>query len=224
MLAESFDDVTILFADIVGFTKYSAGKEPRQVIEMLSKLFTEFDKECNRLNLYKVYTIGDCYVVLGFIDKRNRKPPSEEASDVIQMGISMIQSINKVRKQVNFMELNMRIGIHTVGAGSPKGKLFGGIVGTDIVRFDIYGPDVLIANKMESGGMPGKICISKKTKDLIETLETTSYTFSENKPIHIKSLGIAYESYFVGSKLLRDEEAKDDSLILDDRDNLTQVN
>lgn len=114
MLAESFDDVTILFADIVGFTKYSAGKEPRQVIEMLSKLFTEFDKECNRLNLYKVYTIGDCYVVLGFIDKRNRKPPSEEASDVIQMGISMIQSINKVRKQVNFMELNMRIGIHTV--------------------------------------------------------------------------------------------------------------
>lgn len=115
MIAETYRNVTILFADIVGFTKYSADKEPRQVIEMLSKLFTDFDQECNRLNLFKVYTIGDCYVVMGFMDKKNRKPPQEEANDVVQLAICMIQIIRKVKKQINFPELNMRIGIHTVG-------------------------------------------------------------------------------------------------------------
>jgi class 3 adenylate cyclase len=114
MIAETYKNVTILFADIVGFTKYSAKKEPRQVIEMLSKLFTDFDKECNRLNLFKVYTIGDCYVVMGFIDKKNRKPPQEEANDVVQLAICMIQIIRKVKKQISFPDLNMRIGIHTV--------------------------------------------------------------------------------------------------------------
>lgn len=81
---------------------------------MLSKLFTEFDKECNRLNLFKLYTIGDCYVVMGFLDKHNRKPPAEEAHDVVQFAFSMIKIINKVRNVLKFSDLNMRIGIHTV--------------------------------------------------------------------------------------------------------------
>lgn len=50
---------------------------------MLSQLFTAFDKECNKLNLYKLYTIGDCYVVMSFLDKNNRKKPSEEANDLV---------------------------------------------------------------------------------------------------------------------------------------------
>jgi class 3 adenylate cyclase len=101
------------------------------VVEMLSRLFTAFDKECLRLNLYKIYTIGDCYVVMGFMDDNNRKSPQEEANDVTLLGISMINMINKVRDQLR-IDLNMRIGIHT-------GDVFGGIIGTDIVRFDVYG-------------------------------------------------------------------------------------
>ena len=113
-LVDTYEDVTLLFADIVGFTAFSSGKSPRQVIEMLSRLFTEFDMECNRLNLYKLYTIGDCYVVMGFTDKKNRNAPAEEANDVVQLGFKMIQIIERVRKQINFDKLNMRIGIHTV--------------------------------------------------------------------------------------------------------------
>ena len=112
--SETYNDVTLLFADICGFTEYSDGKASRQVVEMLSKLFTEFDKECNRLNLFKLYTIGDCYVVMGFLDKRNRKSPAEEANDVVQLSISMIKIIQKVRVMIKFDRLNMRIGIHTV--------------------------------------------------------------------------------------------------------------
>jgi class 3 adenylate cyclase len=83
---------------------------------MLSKLFTSFDKECSRLNLYKVYTIGDCYVVMSFLDKNKRKTPEEEACDVCQLGFKMIDIIARVRKEVNFDGLHMRIGVHTVGS------------------------------------------------------------------------------------------------------------
>lgn len=157
---------------------------------MLSRLFTDFDKECNRLNLYKLYTIGDCYVVMSLTDNKNRKTVPEEANDVLQIAISMLKTIDKVRKQINFDKLNMRIGIHT-------GDVYGGIIGTDIVRFDLYGQDVVIANKMESGGMPGRICVSEKTKLILEDLETSNYGFEENQMIFVKSLGAGIQSYFV---------------------------
>ena len=80
---------------------------------MLSRLFINFDIECQKLDLFKIYTIGDCYVVMGFTDKNNRKDPSEEAHNVVKLGIKMIEIIQKVRKNLR-IDLNMRIGIHTV--------------------------------------------------------------------------------------------------------------
>ena len=80
---------------------------------MLTKLFTKFDKECVRYKVYKVYTIGDCYVVLGFINA-NQRNPVEEAKNVVKMGLSMIEIIRIVRTEANFNLLDMRIGIHTV--------------------------------------------------------------------------------------------------------------
>lgn len=68
----------------------------------------------------------------------------------------MIEIIKKVREEIKFDELNMRIGIHT-------GKVIGGVIGTDIIRFDIYGEDVTIANEMESQGTKGKITVSQTT-------------------------------------------------------------
>ena len=187
---ENYENATLLFADIVGFTEYSAGKNARQVVEMLSQLFTAFDKECNKLNLYKLYTIGDCYVVMSFLDKNNRKSPSEEANDMLQLAMFMIQTIQRVRMKINFPKLNMRIGLHT-------GKVVGGVIGTDIVRFDLYGPDVLAANKMESGGQPGRINLSETTKSLIDQIDSTNYTFEPNKEIEIKSVNKKYQSYFL---------------------------
>jgi class 3 adenylate cyclase len=87
------------------------------------------------------------------------------------------------------------------------------VIGTDIVRFDIYGPDVLIANKMESGGESGKICVSQQTKDLLETLETSNYTFENKANISIKALGIEIPSFFLTSNLLKEEELKEDDLL-----------
>lgn len=65
-IGETYKNVTLLFADIVGFTEYSSTKKPHEVVTMLAELFMDFDKVCLRKKLYKMYTIGDCYVALGF--------------------------------------------------------------------------------------------------------------------------------------------------------------
>lgn len=100
-------------------------------------------------NVYKLYTIGDCYVVMGMMDSNDRNE-ALEAKNVVEMGFEMINIIKRVRTYINFDKLDMRIGVHT-------GKIIGGVLGTDIVRYDIYGPDVLIANKMESKGEKGQV-------------------------------------------------------------------
>ena len=118
---------------------------------MLSEMFTLFDKVCVVHNVYKVHTIGDCYVVMGNTRGDNRDI-AEECLSVVAMAQSMIKIIQDVNK-LNNSQLNMRIGIHT-------GEIIAGITGTNIVRYDIYGESVLIANKMESKGESGKIFIS----------------------------------------------------------------
>lgn len=80
---------------------------------MLSDLFNRFDIECEKLGLYKLYTIGDCYVVMSFTDRLKRRRPHEEAKSMIELSIKMIEIINDVREKMG-INLNMRIGIHTV--------------------------------------------------------------------------------------------------------------
>lgn len=201
---EMYQNVTLLFADIVGFTAYSAGKKPRQVVQMLSSLFTNFDKECDRLNLFKIYTIGDCYVVMSFVDNKNRRPPREEAHSVAQLAISMLTIIGNVRKKIKFDKLNMRIGIHT-------GNVYGGVMGTELVRFDLYGEDVVIANKMESGGEQGRICVSESTKNLLEQVELANYTFIEHQEVTLKSSGRTIMSHFMNLDQFMKKEVKDEN-------------
>ncbi len=80
---------------------------------MLSALFTKFDKACMMHNLYKVYTIGDCYVVLSFVDA-NKRDPGWEAIRMVRMALDMIRIIREVREEIKFDGLDMRIGLHTV--------------------------------------------------------------------------------------------------------------
>jgi len=106
--------VTILFADIVNFTKYSGSVTPIEVVNMLRELFTAFDKLALEFNVFKLYTIGDCYVVIGLVNSQNRDY-SEEALSVLMMGFSMIETIREINtKDPRYADLNMRIGIHTV--------------------------------------------------------------------------------------------------------------
>ena len=82
---------------------------------MLRDLFTEFDRKCLQKNCYKLYTIGDCYVVFGVIDATQRSP-AQEARNVVEMGFEMIEIIRQVRTNIGFEGLDMRIGVHTVSS------------------------------------------------------------------------------------------------------------
>ena len=190
-VTDRFTNVTLLYADIVGFTYWSSDKTPEQVVGMLSDMFTRFDKICVGHNVYKVHTIGDCYVVMGLMNVRKRDTV-QECLNVINMGLSMIKVIEEVNTQRN-SQLNMRIGVHT-------GEVVGGVIGTNIVRYDIYGPDVLIANKMESGGEAGKINISEATKNILERKNENNFNFTFNKIIEAKAVGRIFKSYFVSPK------------------------
>jgi len=110
------DNITFLFADICGFTDYSAEVEPHQVVELITKLFEEIDKSCKTNNVYKVHTIGDCYVVLGWTGKvpMHERSPIEEARNVVNLARDMVEHIERTREEIKFPQLNMRIGIHTV--------------------------------------------------------------------------------------------------------------
>lgn len=185
---DSFKDVTLLYADIVGFTAWSSDKSPKEVVGMLSELFTRFDKKCLDHNVYKVHTIGDCYVVMGLMQTEDRDT-SAECLNVVNMAKSMIKVIKEINQE-NGSQLNMRIGIHV-------GEIIAGITGTNIVRYDIYGPDVLMANKMESGGMAGYINISDITKDILEKLKPGFFTFEFNKEIYAKVINQRRNSYFL---------------------------
>ncbi|EGR34444.1 hypothetical protein IMG5_011210 [Ichthyophthirius multifiliis] len=156
-LTNSYNKIPILVADIAGFTDYSNKVSPSQVVKMLSKLFINFDQACKKHKVFKLYTIGDCYIVLGLDDKSNKRNESEEAYNTLEMAFDMFKIIQEVKQEIGFDGLNMRIGIHI-------GDIIGGVIGTDIVRYDIYGKDVVIANKMESNSEPGKIRISEKLK------------------------------------------------------------
>ncbi|KAL4511950.1 hypothetical protein ABPG72_012795 [Tetrahymena utriculariae] len=194
IFTEKFTMTTLLFADISGFTAYSSNKKPEQVVHMLKSLFTKFDHKCIKHNVFKLYTIGDCYIVMGFSDANKRDPPAE-AKNVLEMGFSMIESLRQFRQEQKDpsdqnADIHMRIGIHI-------GDIIGGVIGKNVVRYDIYGKDVLLANKMESNGEKGRILISDPLKQVIQEHFPDKFEFKSGPEVQVKSINIKMKSYFV---------------------------
>ena len=197
-------NVTVLFADIVGFTNWSSDKLPVEVVGMLSDMFTRFDRLAVLNHVYKVHTIGDCYVVMGFaaLDVAMREP-GQECLNTVKMAFDMIDVINAVNEE-NGSQLNMRIGLHT-------GTVIGGIAGTNIVRYDVYGPDVALANKMESNGQAGKVNVSDVTRQLMEDTAPGEFYYLYNKDVGATSLGVTHRCFLV-SELFARRTAQNPSL------------
>jgi class 3 adenylate cyclase len=164
--------VSVLYADICGFTAFSGKRHPQDIVRILSHLFSEFEKFTIECKCYKVHTIGDCYVALGVPDITNFDVKSTK--NLIELALKMV---NKLKEFKVTNALNMRIGIHT-------GCVTAGIVGTKIVRYDIYGSDVDIANLVETAGMPGRVNVSQNTKDLLDMNFEGEFEFEENKNVY----------------------------------------
>ena len=150
-IADGFAEVTILFADIVGFTDLSARLSPAEVVAMLNRLFTAFDDLAEKHGLEKIKTIGDAYMVVGGLPEA--RPDHAEA--VVAMALGMRDAVAAVAKQTGY-SLKVRIGANS-------GPVVAGVIGKKKFAYDLWGDAVNTASRMESHGLPGEIQVTEAT-------------------------------------------------------------
>lgn len=151
VIAEHFDLVTVLFADLVGFTQASAGMSPEMLVELLNSIFSRFDILVDRYGVEKIKTVGDEYMVAGGL-------PNPEPDHVLRMArlaIAMQEAISTFTIP-DGKPLTLRIGMNT-------GPVVAGVIGTKKLAYDLWGDTVNVASRMETAGLPGRIQVTEAT-------------------------------------------------------------
>ncbi|WP_416548042.1 adenylate/guanylate cyclase domain-containing protein [Limnohabitans sp. DCL3] len=154
-IVDSYDEVTVLFADIVGFTAFSQDVSPEVLVGVLNDLFTRFDHIAEHRGLEKIKTIGDCYMAAAGLPT----VVSDHADRAAHMALDMIEAIQDFNANTQH-PLNIRIGIST-------GAAVAGVIGKSKFLYDLWGDVVNTASRMESHGIAGRIQLSEATRQAL---------------------------------------------------------
>ena len=172
-IADSHEAVTVLFADIVGFTKLTASMPPAELVELLSQLFSRFDQLAEQHGLEKIKTIGDGYMVVG-------GAPSaldNHASVIAKLALEMQQALVTFNTETD-RKLQMRVGISS-------GAVVAGVIGTSKFAYDIWGDPVNLASRMEQTALLNTIQVSEATYKLIKK----DYNLEPRGMVEVKGRG-----------------------------------
>jgi PAS domain S-box-containing protein len=183
-IAEYFPEVTVLFADIVGFTHLATIMPPIDLVELLNKIFSRFDLLCEQHGLEKIKTIGDAYMVVGGLPD----PRADHAEAIAQMALDMQTEIARFNAN-NKKYFSIRVGIHS-------GPVVAGVIGIKKFIYDLWGDTVNIASRMESHGLSWRIQVSETTYKLLER----KYLFQERGIIDVKGKGGMRTYLLIGKK------------------------
>jgi len=154
-IADGFEEVTVLFADIAGFTRMAERQPPDEVVSFLNAIFSRFDELAEKHGLEKIKTIGDAYMAAAGLPVRR----ADHAEVVAEMALDMVDAIREF-KAPGGEPVEMRIGINT-------GSVVAGVIGTKKFIYDLWGDTVNTASRMESHGIPGGIQVSASTRHLL---------------------------------------------------------
>lgn len=181
-IAEAFPEVSVLFSDIVGFTKMSARVGAKQVVDMLNEVFGLLDKLAIKHGVEKIKTIGDCYMVAAGVPDRSPTHTQQIAAFSLEMQATIKDYAARTGR-----DISMRTGIHT-------GTVVAGIVGTTKFSYDLWGDVVNIASRMESTGDPGQIQVS----DAVRIRLQDDFHFDARGDVEIKGKGPMHTWYLTG--------------------------
>ncbi|MBW4519173.1 MAG: PAS domain S-box protein [Scytolyngbya sp. HA4215-MV1] len=173
-IADSFSDVAVLFADIVGFTALSSHVSPTELIELLNDIFSAFDKLADQHGLEKIKTIGDAYMVVGGLPQ----PSPDNLSSIADMALDMLQEVKRFTTPSHH-PIPLRIGIHS-------GPVVAGVIGTRKFIYDLWGDTVNVASRMEAQGETNRIQVTQVIYDRLQK----RYEFEKRGEIDIKGKGL----------------------------------
>ena len=173
LIAESYDEVTVLFADIVSFTNLSANISAADLVGLLNRIFLVFDDLCEKHGIEKIKTIGDAYLAVGGLPS----PRADHAEAIANMALDIQQEIKQFRTYEGHA-IAVRVGINT-------GSVIAGVIGKKKFTYDLWGDTVNIANRMESHGIPGRIQVTESTYQRLKD----RYQFERRGIVDIKGKG-----------------------------------
>jgi adenylate cyclase len=187
IIADNFPEVTVLFADIVEFTRFSAGMRPERLVALLNELFTDFDSIADHRGLEKIKTIGDAYMAAAGLPV----PAADHAVRAAHMALDMMDALVRFNER-NGYSLQLRIGINS-------GAVVAGVIGKRKFIYDLWGDSVNTASRMESHGVAGRVQMTQATwRRLGEP-----FLFEERGLIDVKSMGQLRTLFLAGRQAQR---------------------